>query len=67
MARGVHGGGVYMVGGIHSWGGGAWQERRPLKRAVRILLECILVLLFKWVFVVSPPSKQYKTASSNVV
>ena len=24
-------------------GGGAWQERRPLQRTVRILLECILV------------------------
>ena len=25
------------------WGGHAWQERRPLQRTVRILLECILV------------------------
>ena len=33
----------------HAWPGGmcgrerAWQERRPLQRTVRILLECILV------------------------
>ena len=29
------------------WGGGGgreWQDRRPLQRTVRILLECILVL-----------------------
>ena len=34
-------------GGMHGreFGGGACvQERRPLKRAVRILLECILVI-----------------------
>ena len=35
--QGGHGGG--MLGR----GGHAWQERRPLQRAVRILLECILV------------------------
>ena len=28
-------------------GGHAWQERRPLHRAVRILLECILVWIEK--------------------
>ena len=51
MARGtVHGkGGAYVVkGGICGEGacvarGRAWQERRPLQRTVRILLECILV------------------------
>ena len=37
------------VAGWHAWQRGmhgrghAWQERRPLKRAVCILLECILV------------------------
>ena len=30
------------VGGMQGRGRG-WQERRPLQRAVRILLECILV------------------------
>ena len=56
MAGGVHSRGMRGRGG-HVWqrgvcvagvGGGewhAWQERRPLKRAVRILLECILVFL----------------------
>ena len=49
----VHGRGAYTArgrsvcvvgwqGGIHGWRGHAW-ERRPLQRAVRILLECILV------------------------
>ena len=33
-------------GGGHAWQGGcAWQERRPLQRTVRTLLECILVIL----------------------
>ena len=32
-----------MVGGMDGRGH-AWQERRPLQRAVRILLECILNL-----------------------
>ena len=34
-------------GGVHGQGGGecAWQERRPLQRCVRILMECILVCL----------------------
>ena len=42
---GVRGRGTCMVAGMHSGGrGGAWQERWPLQRAVRILLECILVL-----------------------
>ena len=43
------GGGMCGEGG-HAWPGGmcgrgerAWQERRPLQRTVRILLECILV------------------------
>ena len=30
-------------GGMCGKGGRAWQERRPLQRTVRILLECILV------------------------
>ena len=46
-----------MVGGMHGtecaqqWacidvgGGHRWQERRPLQRTVRILLECILIFL----------------------
>ena len=40
-----------MAGDVHAWREGgrlvaerAWQERQPLQRAVRILLECILVL-----------------------
>ena len=42
--------GVYMVGAcVTEWGvhgrGRAWQERRPLQRAVCILLECILVAI----------------------
>ena len=37
---GVHGGG----GGACVAGGHAWQERRPLQRTVRILLECLLVV-----------------------
>ena len=45
--RGIHGGGM-CGGGMHGRGnmhgrGHAWQERWPLQRAVRILLECILV------------------------
>ena len=33
-----------MCGEGHAWQWGhAWQERRPLQRTVRILLECILV------------------------
>ena len=51
---GMHGGGVMcdrqacMVGGRHVWQGvcmvgGMCGRRRPLQRAVRILLECILV------------------------
>ena len=55
MAGGVHGGRACMAGDIcgrgsiggrgHGWLGGmhAWQERQPLQRTVRILLECILV------------------------
>ena len=44
---GMHGGGIFgrgacMVGGVHGRGS-TWQERRPLQRTVRILLECILV------------------------
>ena len=48
---GIHGKevGACMAGGHASQGacmtgGSAWQERRPLQRTVRILLECILVL-----------------------
>ena len=45
MARGdVHdSGGMRDRGRGHAWLGGGVQERRPLQRAVRILLECILV------------------------
>ena len=60
MAGGVHGRGalvgghawqgVCMAGSVCGRGGvhgrrRAWQEIRPLQRTVRILLECILVLL----------------------
>ena len=48
---GVRGRGVGVAGGVHGggsmwWGeaGRAWQKRQPLQRAVRILLECILVI-----------------------
>ena len=43
--QGVHGKGAYMAE-VHGKGA-CMQERRPLKRAVRILLECILVLILK--------------------
>ena len=44
VAGGMHGGGACMAGCV--CGGGwehVWQEKRQLQRAVRILLECILV------------------------
>ena len=41
--RGERGGVPKGGGGIHGRGMCAWQERRPLQRRVRILLECILV------------------------
>ena len=41
---GVHGRGACMAGGVCGVGVHVWQEIRPLKRTVRILLECILVL-----------------------
>ena len=42
----VCGRGLGVCGRGHVWQGGlAWQERRPLQRAVRILLECILIVL----------------------
>ena len=40
---GMQGRGHVWHGTVHGRGGHAWQERRLLKRAVRILLECILV------------------------
>ena len=50
--RDVHGDrGVCMAGGHAWWGacvagvGSVWQERWPLQRTVRILLECILVYI----------------------
>ena len=36
-------GGCTWQGGVHG-GGPAWQEKWPLQRAIRILLECILVV-----------------------
>ena len=57
MAGGTYGGGACMAGGVwqaacmaggRTWQGRhGWQERRPLKRVVRILLECILIFLIK--------------------
>ena len=43
--RDMHGGGACMAGGTHHRGcmHGRRQERRPLQRTVRIILECILV------------------------
>ena len=48
MAGGVHGVGMHDRGSGCAWQGGghAWQERQPLQRTVRILLECILVKIF---------------------
>ena len=56
MAGGMHGRGyVWWWGGMHgvlcvawgcAWQGACVQERWPLKQAVRILLECILVVDF---------------------
>ena len=43
LAAGVHARGHAWHGGVHGKGGAYVQERWPLKRAVRILLECILV------------------------
>ena len=42
MALSIHDRGLH--GGMHSRGGHAWQERRPLQWMVHILLECILVV-----------------------
>ena len=39
----VHGMGACVAWGVHGKGRRACQERRPLQRAVRIPLECILV------------------------
>ena len=39
--------GVCMAGGVHGRGVHAWKERRQLQRAVRILLECILVINYE--------------------
>ena len=36
--------GACMAGACVVGGGRAWQERRPLQRTVRILLECIVVV-----------------------
>ena len=45
MARGHtwQGDNTHGNGGVHGKGGACVQEKRPLKRAVHILLECILV------------------------
>ena len=40
---GMCGRGACVVGGMHDRGC-VWQERRPLQRASRILLECILLV-----------------------
>ena len=53
--------GVCVAGGMYGWGdmsarggvacvvgGHAWQERRPLQRTVRILLECVLVFVCRY-------------------
>ena len=53
MVGGVHGKGVCLAkgggmcgeGGMHGERGACVQERQPLKRAVCILVECILVRL----------------------
>ena len=58
---GMRGGGMCgRVASMARRGGGgfaAWQERRPLQRTVRILLECILVRKYFW---------QLQTDANNV-
>ena len=44
---GMHDRGACMAGGTHDRGR-AWQERQPLQRAVRPLLECILILIDRY-------------------
>ena len=50
MAEGMCGGWGHVWGEVDVWRGvvgrGCVQERLPLKRAVRILLECILILQY---------------------
>ena len=46
--RGVCMAGARMVRGACVVRGHVWQERRPLKRAVRILLECIPILDYQF-------------------
>ena len=53
VVGGMHGRGACVVGGMHGRGacmagGHAWQKLRDTvnEQAVRILLECILVLIF---------------------
>ena len=57
---GVHGGGLVWQGGgdMHGRGGmHTWQERLPLQRTVRILLECILVLSLLVTFMLNVKTK----------
>ena len=53
----MHGRGGMCGGGV-CIGGRAWQERRPLQRAVRILLEYILVMIVDEIF--DQTSRTYK-------
>ena len=52
--RGMHGRGHAWQGRVCMAGGHAWQERQPLQRTVRILLECILLYIY---FNSVPPSQ----------
>ena len=58
---------VILSTGARAWrkGGHAWQERWPLQRTVRILLECILLLVLLWHLLDSLPAAM-KLGQGNV-
>ena len=63
--------GMGWCGCVHDMGGHVWFRGcvagETATEAGGTHLTGMHSCIFKWVFVVSPPSKQYKTASSNVV
>ena len=67
--EGIHGRGMCGRGGMAEGtcmeGGHVWQERRPLQRTVRILLECILVYHnFRENFLKKPRNREKNSSSS---
>ena len=60
----VRGGeGMCMAGGVRDRGtcvvwGRAWEERWPLQRMVRILLECILVYVVHCIWQINEPRNE---------